>query len=374
MPFAAEDPKPLAIGSPAPAFELPGIDGERHRLADYEEDVLALVFTCNHCPTAQAYESRLKQMVTDYQDKSVAIVAISPNAPEGLRLDEQGYSIVGDTLEDMKIHAETYGFNFPYLYDGETQTVARAYGVIATPHVFIVDRERVLRYQGRIDDDESGDNITSHTMREAIDALLAGKEVPLAETRVFGCSTKWASKDQARERADQAWAQRPVSLEGIGVEGMKALAENKTDKLRLINVWATWCGPCVSEFPELVKLTRMYARRGFELITLSVDDEENEEVVRKFLVKEQAAVSEATEASLKKEGRKTNNYLFLGKDKEALAEAIDPEWRGGYPHSVLIAPGGKVLYRQSGEIDPLELRKAIVSYLGRTYSGRQWQG
>ena len=372
LALAAGKPEPLAIGSMAPDFDLPGVDGKNHKLAEYTKDVLAIVFTCNHCPTAQSYEDRIKQAVTDYADKSVDFVAISPNSAAGLRLDEQRFSIVGDTLEDMKVHAATYGFNFPYLYDGDVQEVSRAYGVIATPHVYLFDKERKLRYHGRIDDNEKGDNIKSHDMRDGIDALLAGKEIPNKETRVFGCSTKWASKSGSNDWAANKWAKQPVSLEKIDPAAVKVLAENKTDKLRMINVWATWCGPCVSEFKDLVDLSKIFNGRGFELITVSVDDAENEGKVLKFLQKEECSVPEDIQPTLATEKRTTNNYLYLSSDKDALAEALDARWRGGYPHTVLIAPGGEVLYRQTGEIDPLELRKEIVKFLGRTYAGRQW--
>ena len=158
------------------------------------------LFTCNHCPTAQAYEERIKKLVTDYKDKSFSLVAISPNDPTAVRLDELGYAVYGDSLEDMKLHAAAQEFNFPYLFDGKTQSVSKAYGVLATPHVFIFDKERALRYQGRIDDSEKGDNIKSQDARDAIDALLAGKAVPAETTRVFGCSTKWATKrDRCRQ-------------------------------------------------------------------------------------------------------------------------------------------------------------------------------
>lgn len=364
--------KPLAIGAAAPDFTLPGIDGKAHRLKDYRKEVLAILFTCNHCPTAQAYEERIKNLVEDYKGKSVDFVAISPNADKAVRLDEQGYAIVGDSLEDMKIHAKTYGFNFPYLYDGETQAVSEAFGVIATPHLYIFDRARKLRYQGRIDDSEDGKDIKSRDGRAALDALLEGKEVAVKETRVFGCSTKWLEKDAGAGKSDEVWAKREVSLAKIEAKGVKALAANKTDKLRLINVWATWCVPCVTEIPELVKINRIYARRGFELITLSVDDPKNDQTVLKFLKSEHVAVSKVIQSTLKKEGRESNNYLFASKDKDALADALDPEWRGGYPHTVLVAPGGKVLYRHTGEIDSLELRKAIVGFVGRTYAGRSW--
>ena len=126
---APELPKTLEIGQPAPDFELPGVDGKTHRLKDFADaKVLVVVFTCNHCPTAQAYEDRIIKLHNDYKDRGVALVAISPNDPQVLRLDELGYTDVGDSLEDMKIRAKDRKFNFPYLYDGENQEVSAAYG------------------------------------------------------------------------------------------------------------------------------------------------------------------------------------------------------------------------------------------------------
>ena len=115
--------------------------------------------------------------------------SINPNDPQAVRLDELGYTDLGDSLADMKIRARERKFPFPYLYDGETQKTARANGVQATPHAFIFDRGRKLRYVGRIDNSDVK-TVTSHDARNAIDALLAGKPVPVAKTRVFGCSTK----------------------------------------------------------------------------------------------------------------------------------------------------------------------------------------
>ncbi len=150
----ADEPGPptLPIGASAPDFCLPGIDGKTHSLKDYAASkVLVIAFTCNHCPTAQLYESRIKQLAADYRDRGVALVAIQPNNPNAVRLDEMGYTDVGDSFEEMKLRAAYRHFNFPYLYDGETQKVSQAYGPFATPHLFIFDAERKLRYQGRVD-------------------------------------------------------------------------------------------------------------------------------------------------------------------------------------------------------------------------------
>jgi peroxiredoxin len=348
----AADVTPLAIGSAAPDFDLPGVDGKNHTLRDYDgSKLLVLLFTCNHCPTAQAYEARVKKMYADYKDKGVALVAINPNNPEAVRLDELGYTDLSDSFEEMKIRAKDHDFQFPYLFDGETQKVAHAYGVIATPHVFIFDSQRKLRYQGRIDDSDVKE-VHSTDARNAIDALLAGKPVPVETTRVFGCSTKWIEKGDAARKAVEKWNALPVTLSPIDARAVRELVKNDSKDLRVINVWATWCGPCVAEMPELVKLPQMYGRRGFEFITISADD---------------VAKTDRALALLKEKHVAVANYIFSFDDHDAQAEALDKEWQGPLPHTLVVAPGGKVLYRHTGELDMLELKRAVVGYIGRTY-------
>jgi len=351
---APEEIKTLAIGASAPNFALPGVDGKIHRLADYAQaKVLVIIFTCNHCPTAQAYEGRIKKLVTDYKDQGVTIVAISPNDPLAVRLDELGYTDVGDSFDDMKIRVKDKQWNLPYLYDGENQKVSKAYGPMTTPHVFVFDAQRKLRFAGRIDNNErQPEKVTSHDTRDAIEALLQGEAVPVETTRTFGCSIKWASKRGSVAQAFEQWAAEPVSLEGIGLEGVGRLLKNDTDKLRVINIWSTGCGPCVVEFPELVTINRMYRRRDFEMISISVDGASRRAKVLDFLKEKQASFK---------------NYLYTGDDIYAFIEAVDKDWPGAIPYTMLIKPGGEVLYQHLGLIDPLEVKQAIVEYLGRTY-------
>src|ERR1700757_1562592 len=180
-PFAVSDeggPPTLAIGSSAPDFCLPGIDGHTHCLKDYASNkVLVIAFTCNHCPTAQLYENRIKQLAADYKDRGVTLVAIEPNNPNAVRLDEMGYTDVGDSFDDMKTRAAYRKFNFPYLYDGETQKVASAYGPSATPHLFIFDKTRKPRYEGRVENNPREPLVTAKDARNAIEALLSGQTV-----------------------------------------------------------------------------------------------------------------------------------------------------------------------------------------------------
>ena len=147
-----------------------------------------------------------------------------------------------------------------------------------------------------------------------------------------------------------------------------ALAKNTTSKLRLINVWATWCAPCVDEFPGLVSISRRLANRDFEFITISVDDPKDQDKARQFLEDQHVAVPNRVQRSLKAEGRRTNNYLFTGADSDALMQALDPSSLGPVPYTVVIAPGGKVIYRHSGEVDIADLQAKLVDTLGAYYT------
>lgn len=349
----AEDVETLPIGSAAPDFNLLGIDDQYHTLKDYDNaEVLVIIFTANHCPTAQSYEDRMISLVEDYKDKGVAVVAISSNNPEAVRLDELGYTDLSDSFEEMKIRAKDKKFNFPYLYDGDEQKALRDYGPTSTPHVFVFDKNRKCRFTGRIDDEEDITKVKTHDLRNAIDAIFAGKPVPVEVTKTFGCSMKWASKKASAEEAIRQWNAEEVGVEMIDLDGIRQLLKNDSDKLRLINVWATWCGPCVSEFPELIKINRMYRHRDFEMITLSADTPEINDRVLKFLKKNYAS---------------NKNYHFSGTDKYALIEAVDKDWPGALPYTLLVKPGGEIIYTKLGIIDPLEVKKVIVEYVGRVY-------
>ena len=196
----------LAIGSPAPDFALPGIDGKTHSLGEYAQSpILAVLFISNHCPASQLYESRMKQIAADYSARGVKVIAIAPNGPFAVAPRELNYSDVDDTFDSMRVRAAYGEFNFPYLYDGETQGVAHKFGPKVTPHIFIFDKERKLRYEGRIDDNMRGNNIKSQDARNALDALIAGRPVPVEHTAVFGCSTKWNSAVAGKQKELQEW-------------------------------------------------------------------------------------------------------------------------------------------------------------------------
>ena len=172
----------LQIGDSAPDFSLPGVDGKEHSLNDYKDSpVLVVVFTCNTCPVAQAYEERLIAIQKAYADKGVVLVGINPNSLDVMP---------GDSLEKMKERAAEKGYNFPYLRD-DSQEVARAYGARVTPHVFVFNKDRKLVYKGRIDDNRNPVAVTTNDLRNALDAVLEGRPVEPAVTAEFGCTVKW---------------------------------------------------------------------------------------------------------------------------------------------------------------------------------------
>jgi peroxiredoxin len=345
--FQTAPPAPLALGSPAPDFSLPGIDGKTYSLASFKgSKALVVIFTAVHCPTAEVYEERIKKLVSDYRARGVAFAVIQPNNAQAVRLDEMGYTDLGDSLEDMKIRAEHRRFNFPFLYDGATQEVSRLYGPVATPHVFVFDASRILRYQGRIDSNPREAYAKVPDARNALDAVLAGTTVPVEKTPAVGCSVKWLDKKASHDAEALAFAKEPVPLEKIGADGIKALKQNTTGKTLLVNFWATWCAPCAAEFPDLQNTWRMYRKRPFELVTVSVNYPDEEKAVRSFLEKYQAS---------------SRNYLPAAMDPHTLVQQLDPSWPGGVPYSVVIAPGGKVLSRTNGQVNILEIRRTILA-------------
>ena len=339
----------------APDFTLPAVDGNYYSLSDFDKSkVLVIIFTCNHCPTAQAYEDRIIQLVDDYKSESVAIVAISPNSVKSLLLEELGYSDLGDSYEEMKIRARDKKYNFIYMYDGDTQETSIKYGPVATPHAFVFDEERKLRYNGRLDNSEKPGTANADDLRSAIDAVLLNVEILEPKMKTFGCSIKWAWKNDWAKKVNEDWEKMPVHLEEISEQGVKVLMKNDSKRLWLINIWATWCGPCVLEYPEFIDIHRMYIGRDFEFISISADKMNQKAKALKFLQEKNSAVK---------------NYIFSGVDIYRLINIVDPEWDGALPYTVLLEPGGKVVYKEMGMIDPLELKRAIVDHpmIGRYY-------
>src|SRR5258708_19198880 len=350
----------LATGAPLPEFALPGVDGRIHKSSEYTRaKVLAVLFESVHCPVSINYEARAEQLYNDYRDKGVALVAINPNNPNAIRLNELGYTDMTDSMAEMKIRTAFRGITWPYLYDGDTQITSTKFGAVATPHIFIFDRERKLGYQGSIDDNQRPSDVKAHYARDAIDAVLAGREVPVAATRAFGCTTKWISKKTGVEDEMAQIKARPVTVDMVDAGGLKALRANAgTGKTMLVSFWSTGCALCASQFLDLENSYRMYRLRPFDFTTVSTDPPGKNAEVLTFLRTQYGGGPHKQVASA---------------ESAALQAAWGATWNPAAPFTVVIAPDGKVLYQKEGKIDILEVRRIILSSIpdSQGYPGNQ---
>jgi peroxiredoxin len=179
--MAYQLPYKLKIGDAAPDFSLTGTDSRTYTLKYFKKDMLVIMFTCNHCPYVKAYESRMIALQEEFKGDT-QFVAINSN-------DDENYP--EDSYENMIKRAKEKGYNFPYLRD-DAQDVAKEYGAQTTPHTFLFDKERRLRYQGRMDDNwENPGAVREHYLKDAIAALRDNKRIVKKETPVIGCSVKW---------------------------------------------------------------------------------------------------------------------------------------------------------------------------------------
>jgi len=177
----------LQLGDPAPDFDLPGVDGKSYSPSDFADaKVLIVVFSCNHCPYVVGSEDRMNALYADYRPKGVAMIAINSNETDNHPTD---------SFEHMVERAKAKGFQFPYVRD-ESQDIARAYGALRTPHYYVFDADRRLRYTGRMDDNPRQPGAeTTHELRDALDAILVGEAPAVPLTNPIGCNVKWKDQD-----------------------------------------------------------------------------------------------------------------------------------------------------------------------------------
>lgn len=343
----------MKIGTRIPDFTLPGADGKTHSLKEWAgAKFLMIVFECNHCPESQNYESRIKALYEDYKARGVQLVAINPNDPASVRLDELGYTDLEDSLPEMKIRLADRHITWPYLYDGETQATATKFGVIATPHVFIFDEDRNLRFEGQIDNNQRPDLITSRDTRNALEELLAGRPVSVTDTRVHGCSTKWKSKQvgsQSREAEMTKLHAEPVTLETVDADGLKKLKANDSGKVQAMTFWSAKCTTCADSFHAIETTWRMFRLRAFTLVTVNTDPVASKDAVMAVLNKQHASTSNGTRTpgnSLQFTSRNLQSTVDLAATQAAFGE----KWKPNTMFTVVIGSDGKVLYKKEGLI------------------------
>lgn len=348
----------LQIGATAPDFSLPGTDGKIHKLSEFASaKILGVVFESNHCPTSQLYEARVKKLYDDYKSKGLRFVTINPNNPKSVQYAEMGYTDMNDSLPEMKVRAAFRGLEWPYLYDGETQSVSQKYGVVATPHIYLFDQNRKLVYQGRLDDAQNETLVKSHDARNALEEIVAGKPVTVPNTNAFGCTTKWMSKSSGVDQEMDRIKATPVTLTMATADDVKKARANATEKPTLLYIWSSNAAS-TSQFPGLMATYWMYHReRGFDITTINTDP---------------MAGMDAALATLKKEYMAGPNLHFTG-GHAALQAALGVNWRAGAPLMLVIAPGGKIVYQKEGQGDIIQARRHVLVNMPDTrgYVGSQ---
>jgi hypothetical protein len=253
-----------------------------------------------------------------------------------------------DSFESAVKHAEYRHFDYPYLYDGDTQEATAKYGPKVTPHLFIFDSERRLRFQGRIDDNLDEAKVKNRPGFDALDALVAGKPVPAETSSVYGCHLKWNELTEERDRERAEWLAKPVTLETATADDLRKLRSNPNGKILLVHFWTTRCAQCLAAFHDLVLSYQYYGSRNFDLVTVSANAPAERDAVMQILQKEHSAV---------------RNLQFESDNIKALQSAFDSTWTSGVPFTIVLAPDGKVIYREAGAVSILPLRRAILPNL-----------
>jgi len=346
-PMSSSEHPLMPIGTSAPDFSLKGADDKIHNLAEFSKGkLLVVMFESVHCPVSENYEARMRQLYETYHDKGVAFVGINPNNPAAVRLDELGYTDLTDSPEDMKIRVRERNIPWPYLYDGATQEVAQKFGAVATPHLFIFDGDRKLRYEGRIDDNQNQALVKVHDAHDAIEALLAGQEVAVPHRPAFGCSTKWISKSSDVQREWARIIAEPVTLTKASADEVKSLRANAGDQVTVVHFWDTGNKNLEPNFTKLETTYRMYRGRSFNFVSVNTDPAANAEKVTEFLMAQHAS---------------STNLQIAPTDLKTASAEFGLTWGRDEEFTAVIAPGGKIVYAQKGPVNILDLRHAVLA-------------
>jgi peroxiredoxin len=324
------------VGQLAPDFALKDTTGKAHSLKAYRGQTVVIGFVGTKCPIANAYITRMNGIAADYKAKNVVFLGINSNVNEPLKL--------------VKEHAAKAKYGFAILKD-ESNVIADSYGASVTPEMYIVDGEGVLRYHGRVDNASDERRVERHDLRIALDEMLAGKAISKPDLKAFGCVIKRAGVKETqmmqkllqKPAAKPAPAASPVAL--LKPADFKKLQAESHGKVLLINFWATWCAPCIAEFPEFVMIDKNYRAKGVRTISISTD--------------EKSDLEGAVIPFLKKQKAEFESFLSDADDPQELIDVVDKNWSGALPATFVFDKTGKIVYTRYGIIDREELLKAL---------------
>ena len=332
-----------------PPFQLPGVDGLIYNSTDFRKsELLVIVFLSNHCPTSQIFQHRIIRLAKEYRNKGLAVVAISPNDPEAILPDELSSSALGDTLPEMALRARELQYPFPYLYDGKTQEVATAYGVRVTPHAFLFDKKRKLRYSGRIGDHKNPDREDREELRIAINSLNHGIEPAVVRGLVFGNSIKWIKDRIIAEKTRERFARESVYLKKANIRTLKFVRRNDSKLPKLIYVWSNQDKNNRQELLQLAAIHKIYRKRGLKSVTICVDGRDFTDVAKKLLIETQSSGT---------------NYICSGTEISPVVELRAEEGIETTPFLGLLTSEAKIFYRSTKGLEPLTIKQHIIEVL-----------
>lgn len=318
------------IGEPAPDFTLSDTAGRVHSLKSYRGKIAVLGFLGVACPISNAYNERIRAIVSDFAGQDVAFLGINSNIDEPVQM--------------VREHAAGNQLTFPILKD-EGSRVADIYGAERTPEMFVVDRDGVLRYRGRIDNSQELRRVKRNDLRAALDELMSGKPVTIPEARAFGCLIKRAADAEAINRAEEQAKDFSPKVGRLKPADFAKFKAASLGKVLVINFWATWCGPCVAEFPEFVALDAKYRDKGVKFVGISADEISDIDSKVIPFIKEQKAMFEM--------------MIQDTDDPEEMIAVVDKEWQGTLPATFIFDKTGKLSYVRYGIIDRDLLIEAI---------------
>ncbi len=313
------------VGQPAPEFNITDLTGKSHALRDYRGKTVVISFISARCPISNAYTDRIRAIANEYPKSDVAFIGVSSNADE--------------SIEEMRSYAAKNKFDFTILRD-KGNVVADSYGAERTPKVYVIDGDGVLRYQGRIDNSQNPKMVKRNDLREALNEMLAGKPISVADTKALGCLIKRVQDHQASQAKSSPKPASPQTEPKVG--SLKPADFNKfkdsaKGKVLVLNFWATWCGPCVAEFPELVALDAQYRDKGVKLVGITADDPGD--------------VKPKVIPFIKKQKVKFEIILQDTEDPQEMMDKITKDWTGVLPATFVYDKQGNLAYTKFGIID-----------------------
>ena len=343
--YSEQSEKPVFL----PEFSLQGTDGKFYSQKDFEEnDLLAVIFLSNHCKISQLFQNQLIKITELMRSKKVAVVAVSPNYYKAVLPDEQAYSDLGDSFIEMKKRALRKNYNFPYLFDGEKQTLTRKIGVKITPSVFLYNKKRELVYAGRIGNHDLAESLQASDLYKFITSYTDGGGHKLKRTKVFGTAIKFSGDLLLAEQVRKRYSDETVRITAADERKLKFYLNHKTGKPKLFYVWKETDMDVRDNLLTISTIYKIFRKRGLKLITVCISEGQNNDSAIEVL--EQAQLS-------------STNFMVSGNQVSPLTTIIPSDFSRITPFYRLIGGDGKMLQGAMGKIEKDKLRLQVLSAL-----------